>query len=205
MSFIRAIKVRTNPFSQLLGGKQAISFDDIAFGMNPLGLDRVQPGTFGRQKEGQNPHAFAFLLDQMIVPSDPSPHDLAHVKGGIIPDQQPAGLALRLQAGATPLQKLGSDGTHRASIDKAQRHPLTNGFIGRTLLPKHPITGEGFWVRITLLPDLFDQAYRLLLILPGMQTGKRESAPPHLVQKADGPARLRACPGDQAIARRFFL
>ena len=205
MSFIRASKVRTNALGQLLGGKQAISLDHLAFGMHPLRLNRVEPGTFGRQKTGQNTHPCARLLDQAVVLSDPGPHQLAHVKGGIIPDQQPVGLALRLQLGATPRQKLGGDGTHRATIHKAQRQLTAERITGRSLLPKDPITGQRLWVGIILLPDLLHQPYRLIFPLPRLHPRQCEPAPPDLIQKPDGPARLCACPGDQAIARRFFL
>jgi len=204
MSFIRASKVRTNALGQLLGGKQAISFDHIASGMNPFGLNGIEPRAFGGQKEGQNAHALALLRDFEVVLSDPGPHQLAPMKRGVIPDEQPAGLALRLQLGATPLQKLGRDGTHWSPIHKAQRH-LAAGRIGcRTLLPKDPIAGEGFWVRIILLPDLLDQTNRMIFALPRLRPRQREPAPPHLIQKPDGPARLRARPGDQAVACRFF-
>src|SRR6266487_1872912 len=205
MSFIRAPKVRTNSLGQLLGGKQAILLDHIAFGMNPLRLNRIEPGTFGRQKKGQNTHPFALLLDLLVVLSDPGLHQLAHVKGGIIPNQQPVGLALHLQLGATPLQKLGGESTHRATINKAQRHVTAERITGRSLLPKDSITGESLWVGIILLPDLLHQTNRMIFTLPRLHQRQCEPAPPDLIQKPDGPARLRACPGDQAIARRFFL
>src|SRR5512142_2337766 len=205
MSFIRASKVRTNALGQLLGSQQAISFDHLAFGMNPFGFDRIEPGAFGGQKAGQNAHALALLLDEEVMLSNPGPHQLARMKRGVIPDEQPASLALRLQLGATPLQKLGGDGTHRSPIHKAQRH-LATGWIGcRTLLPKDPITGEGFWVRIILLPGLLDQTKRMIFALPGLRPRQREPAPPHFIGKSDGPARLRARPSDQAVACRFFL
>lgn len=84
MSFIRASKVSTNALGQLLGGKQAISFDHMTFGMNPCGFDRIEPGAFGGQKEGQNAHALALLLDEEVMLSDPSPHQLAGMKRGVI-------------------------------------------------------------------------------------------------------------------------
>jgi len=88
--------------------------------------------------------------------SDPGPHQFAHMKRGVIPDEQPAGFALRLQLSATPLQKLGRDGAYRSPIHKAQRHLAAGGIGGGTLLPKDSITGESLWVRIILLPDLLD-------------------------------------------------
>ena len=115
-----------------------------------------------------------------------------------------AGLALRLQSDATPLQKLGRDGADRATCDETQRHLLADRISGRSLLPKHAIAGEGFRVGIPFFPGLFHQAHRLILILPGMDARKGKPAPPHFVQKTNGPAALLAGPADQAIASVFF-
>lgn len=194
----------TNAFSQLLSREQPIGLYNSLLCMDPLRLDRVEPGTFGRQKEGQNAHAFALLLDLLIVLTNPGSHHLAVMPGGIIPDQQPGRLALRLESGATPLQKLGRDGTHRTTGDEAKRHLLADRLSGRTVLPKHPITGQRFGIRITLFPGLLHQAHRLMLILPGMQMRECKPAPPYLVQKPNRPAALLAGPGDQPIACVFF-
>ncbi len=67
--------------------------------MYPLGLDWVEPRTFRRQ----NAHPFALSLDLLVLLSDPGPHLLAVMPGGIIPDQKPASLALLLQSSADPL------------------------------------------------------------------------------------------------------
>lgn len=44
---IRAVKMVTDPLSQLASRKQAIVFDNMAFAMNPFRLNGVEPGTFG--------------------------------------------------------------------------------------------------------------------------------------------------------------
>src|SRR5436309_5230244 len=204
MWFIGASKVSTNAFSQLLGGQQHVGFHNSFLRMYPLGLDRVEPGTFGRQKKGQNAHPLVLFLDLLVVLSDPGLNLLAVMPGGVIPDQEPVLLALLLQPGADPFQKLGRNGADRTAIDKTQRHQAADRIGDRTLLPKHPIASEGFWIRIILLPDLLHQVDRLVFALPGIERGQSKPAPPHLVQKADGPAGLRARPGHQPIACVFF-
>lgn len=194
----------TNAFSQLLGGQQAIGFHNSLLGMHPLGLDRIEPGTFGGQKEGQDAHPGALLLDLAVVLTNPGSYQLAVMPGSVIPDQQPAGLARRLQSGADPLQELRGDGAHWTAIHKTQRHLAAERISGRTLLPQHSIAGKGFWIRIILLPDLFHQAVRLVFALPGIERGQSKPAPPHLIQKADRPAWLLTTPGDQPIACVFF-
>ncbi len=202
--FIGAAKVSTNTFSQLLSREQPIGFHNSLLRMDPLRLDRVEPRTFGGQKEGQNAHAFTLLLDLLVVFANPGTHHLAHMKGGVIPDEQPGGLALRLQPLATPLQKLGGNGADRTTGDEAKRHLLPDRISNRSLLPEHPITGERFGVRITLYPGLLHQAHWLILILPGMDARKRKPAPPDFVQKTNRPAALLAGPGEQPIAGVFF-
>jgi hypothetical protein len=165
---------------------------------------RPAPAAFGRQKHGQNAYTFALLLDQIVVLSYPGPHDLAHMEGGVNSDPQPRGFANRLQMIATPLRNLGGDGAYWTSCDEAQRHLLANRISCRTVLPKHPVTGQRFGIRITFLPSLFQQAHRQLCILPGMQARKRDAAPPHPIQKPNCTAWLCARPGDQAIACLFF-
>lgn len=194
----------TNAFSQLFGGKQAIGFHENLLCMHPLGLDRVEPGTFGRQKERQDAHPFTLLPHLTVMLSDPGLHDLAGMPGGIVPDEQPGGFALRLQPVTDPLQKLRGDGTDWAPIHKTQRHLAADRISGWTLLPKDPITGEGFWIRIILLPDLFHQMDWIIFALPGIQRRQGKPAPPDLIQKANGPAGLLARPGNQPITCVFF-
>lgn len=97
MGFIRTTKVGTDALRQLTSRKQAIEFHDVALGMDPFGFNRVQPGTLGRQQERQDAHAFARLLDLLIVRPYPGPYGLALMPGGVIPDQEPVGLALLAQ------------------------------------------------------------------------------------------------------------
>jgi len=196
--------VSTNALSQLLGGQQRVGFHKSFLCMDPPGLDGVEPRTFGRQKKGQNAHPCVLFLHLLIVLSDPGLHLLAVMPGGIIPDQEPVVLALLLQPGADPFQKWGRKGADWTPIHQTQRHQAADGIGDWTLLPKNPVAGEGFWIRIILLPNLFHQANRVIFALPRIQNRQGKPAPPHLIQKADGPARLLARPGDQPIACVFF-
>src|SRR2546421_7831767 len=66
MWFIRTSKVRTDPLGKLFGGQQTIPFDHIALCVNPFGFDRVEPGAFRGQKEGQNTH-LCWLLGTSVL------------------------------------------------------------------------------------------------------------------------------------------
>src|SRR4051794_12727559 len=107
MCFIGTAKVRTNAPGQLRSGKQAVGFDNGPLAMRPFRFDRVEPGAFRREAKGQNPYSFPALFDLLIVFSDPGPHALADMPGGIVPNQQPSTLALRLQSLTAPIEKLG--------------------------------------------------------------------------------------------------
>lgn len=74
--------------------------------MEPLRLNRIQPGALFRQKGRQNANTSPLLLDLVVVFTNPSAYVLTAMLGGVIPDQQPCRFALRLQVGATPVQKL---------------------------------------------------------------------------------------------------
>ena len=204
MSFVRTLKISTDPLCKLLGRKPAVGFDDLAFAMHPFGFDRVEPGAFGRQQEGQNVYPCAFSFDAAVVLANPGTLSQAFVPGSVIPNEQPGRLALLVQKVAASLQELRSHGTDWPSIHKAQRHLITLGLLGFASLPQYSITGQSLWIRIALFPGLFHQVHRVLWLLPGVQPGQSKSAPPHFIQKTNGPAWLGTRPGDQAVACRFF-
>ncbi len=98
----------TNAFSQKLRREQTIGFHNSLLGMHPLRLDRVEPGTFGGQKEGQNPNAFALLLDLAVVGTHPGTYLFAHMPGGVVPNQQKGGSCLALAVGCNTTPEIGS-------------------------------------------------------------------------------------------------
>lgn len=191
MSFIRTVVIGTNPLSQLLGCEQPIGFDDSTLAMNPFGFNGIESGTLGRQKQRENAHAFACLLDLLIVRTYPGTHDLAVMPGGIVPDQQPCVFALPFQLAAAPVEKLGRESTHRTPIDEAQRHLIAHRSLGWPTLPQHTIARQGFGIRIILLPGLFHQTNRIIARLPSMSGRQGKATPPHLIEKTNRPgARL---------------
>lgn len=204
MIFIGTAKVSTDPLGQLSGGQQAIGLDHVAFAMNPFGLNGVQPGTLGGEKEGQNAHPLAFLLDLLVVFANEGSHFLTVVPGGVVPDQQPGGLSLLRQLLAAPIEKLGGDVADWASSHKAQRHLTANGMSSFPLLPEHAITGQRLGVGVGFLPGLLHQVDRVISILPGMKLRQSKTAPPDFIEKPDSPVWTRAGVVDQTVTCRFF-
>src|SRR2546423_13627360 len=126
MRFIRTAKMGTHALSQLWSRKQTIGFNHGALAMNPLGLNWVEPGTFGGQEARQDADALALRFHLGVVLADPGAHELAHMPRGIVPNEQPGGLSLGLQLLTSPLQKLRgnvADGTPR---HKTQRHLIAD-------------------------------------------------------------------------------
>src|SRR5262245_58878130 len=113
-------EIGTCAIRDLVGREQAVRLDDGALAVDPLRLDRVEPGMFDRQGPGQDAHALTLLLDPPVVGADPRPHRLADMPGGVVPDQGPRAHAQRLQLETTPgheRRRHGADGT---PVDKAQ-------------------------------------------------------------------------------------
>src|SRR5579872_3926078 len=114
--------------SQFSAGQQARGFEHLALAMEPLGLDRIEPGALARQGADDQAHAVPRLFNRAIMLAYPGPHDLAVMPGGVVPDQQHRLLAALLGARRTPQQEVDGDGTDGAPIDEAQPEflvPLT--------------------------------------------------------------------------------
>src|SRR6266700_3735550 len=148
MRFIRTAKVGSDPLRQLASGQHPVVLDYVALGMHPFGFDRIEPGTLRGQQERQNPHALACLFDLLIVLANPAANGLTLMPGGVIPDQEPVGLALFEQALAAPLQELGRDGAHWSSrhkpqpgLDLGQRKATPPDFIAKADGPTRLLAG----------------------------------------------------------------
>jgi hypothetical protein len=204
MRLIRTAKVGTDALGKLRGRKQAVGLHNIAFGMDPFGLDWIEPGTLLGQKQGENAHSFALLLDLLIVPTNPGAHLFTVMPGRVVPNQQPGGFASCLQSRAAPVQKLNGNITDRATGHETQRHLFADRLRGCPTLPEHSIASKSFRVRISFFPGLLHQTDWILFALPGIHARQRKTAPPDLVKEADGPRRLLTGPGNQPIACVFF-
>src|SRR5438874_228255 len=134
-------KMGTNALSQLLSRKQPAWFNHGPLTMDPLGLNGVKPGTFGGQEARQDADALALSFHLGIMFANPGAHELAHMPGGIVPNEQPGCLSLGLQVVTSPLQKLGGDVADWASRDKTQRHLITDRLLCRSALPQNAIAG----------------------------------------------------------------
>src|ERR687887_1428061 len=100
------------------GRQQVLRVHDRALAMQPLGLNRIEPGTLAGQQGTDEAHALAALLDVALVLAHPGAHALAIMPGGIVPDQQDGALALLLRPLRTPRQEGDGDRTDGAALDE---------------------------------------------------------------------------------------
>src|SRR5579862_6404578 len=200
MIFVGTAQSLADAILQFAGGEQARGLDDLALGMDPVRLDRIEPWAFDRQGAREDAHALPLALDLEIPVADPGADGAADLPGGVVPDQEQDGLALRFELGAAPAQERGRHRAERPAVDEAQP-----GLLGRVhRADQEPVGGQGLGVRIVLGDGLLDQAQGRIGRRPSMHRGRGGPPPPGLVLEAQGPGRVRRQEADQAIARPFF-
>src|SRR2546423_15251898 len=92
----------TDTIGEFGGREQAVGFHDLALAVEPLGLDRVEPGALDRQVAHDQADAFARELYLPVGRADPGADDLAVVPARGIPDQQDIALAPAQGRGRAP-------------------------------------------------------------------------------------------------------
>src|SRR3712207_7512204 len=77
-----------DPVGQFVGAEQPIGLYDLALGVDPHRLYRVEPRALLGQKARNDPHSLAPRFDPAIVLGDPTFDALALVPACVVPDQQ---------------------------------------------------------------------------------------------------------------------
>ncbi len=107
--------VGTDALHQFGHWKQPSWFSHSPFVMNPLGFNRVEPGTLAGQPTDNQPTA-ALLLDQAVMSFNPSPNLVADVPGSIVPNEKQGPFPLSSKISQKPRQKGGGDSTRGLTI-----------------------------------------------------------------------------------------
>ena len=205
MRFLRASKVRTDSFFQLLRGQQAVGFHHTPLAMPPARLHRIQPRTFRGQGTDQNPHALTRLLDRSVGRFDPLPHRLTDMPGRIVPDQPPHPFAPSRQLLTAKVQKLRRDPAHTTPLNKPQPDLFRQGGGRRGTTDQPPIARHCLGVLVLFVHRLFHQTQRMPPLAPRRPSGALPTAPPSFILKSQRPIGLRLCPTPQAIPAVFFV
>jgi hypothetical protein len=94
-----AAKVVTDALSEFLSGQKASRFNNRSLAMDPLWLYAVEPGTLSGQPARNDADTlfavFHFVQLCLIVLTQPGSDVLAHMPGGVIPNQHQHAFTLR--------------------------------------------------------------------------------------------------------------
>ena len=118
MRFTFTVIVGIDPRFEFVGTQQPVWFRHRPLAMDPFRFYGVQPRAFAGQWADHNTHALGTPLDLLIVLTDPVPHGMTAVPGGIVPDQQQGREALGRELGGAPRQKLYGDRTDGGARSK---------------------------------------------------------------------------------------
>src|SRR5918994_2148567 len=189
----------TDPVGKLISADQPLGLNYLAFAMNPLGLYRIEPRTFGGQQTRHYPYSsFATtIFDVAVVGSDPASHPMALMPACVVPNKEQGLLGSPLEILAAPPKKLSSYSAHRPAIDKPQPGLFKLGQI-------HPVAGEGLRLRIILSRLLLHKTHRLCAIRPGAQARSLEAREPSLVLESQSPLRMGCGEPYQPISSPFL-
>src|SRR5215210_2454811 len=195
---MRTVEDHAYSLSQLVSCEESVGLDHLALGMNPLGLNRVEPRALFGQKAAYDPHSFATVFDFPVVRGNPLCDLLGDVPGSVVPDQYPNPLARRLKLLAAPREEAGGYPAHGAAIHEAQPYLLELRHI-------EPVAGDGLRIGVLLGDRLLHQAQGLSCIAPTVEGRPRQPAEPGLVQETYDPLGATFGQADQSVAPPFFL
>ena len=136
MLVVRTTEDPADPVGELVSAEQSLGLCDLAFGVDPLGLDRVEPRALDGQRARYYPNPPAAGFNPAVVGGDPTSHLVAFVPACVIPDQKQGLFAPRLESSATPSEELRGYGAHRAAVYE----PKPSLFKLRQV---QPVAGEG--------------------------------------------------------------
>src|SRR5215211_1764298 len=199
MIVVRTTKYPAHPLGKLVRPQQTVRLDDLALCVDPLGLYGVKPRALLRKKTTHDSHSLPALLDLAVVLPEPSPHLFGDVPRGVVPDEQQNLLAYIFELFQAPLEKLRGYGTDGPAVDETQPRIIDLGQI-------EPVAGDGLRLGIVFGDRLLDEAKRLALLAPTVQSGQGQPAPPALIQETDCPlGGVGPCDPHQPVAAPFFF
>src|SRR5215210_3831202 len=199
MFLVSAAEDTANTIGKLVGSEQSLGLSNLAFAMDPLRLDGVQPRALFGQKARNYPHpSFATVgLDLAVMGGYPVAHFFTLVPGGVVPDQKQRLFARRSELVGAVAEKLRGYGTYGSAVHEPQP-----GFS----YPRQvqPVAGQRLGLGIILARSLLEEAHRLSIARPRMQRSPLEAGEPALVLEAHNPPRMGLCQTDQPVAIPFL-
>src|SRR5215208_4429231 len=93
MLFVSTAEGPANPVGELRSTEQPLRLYNLAFAMDPLGLDGIEPRALGGQQTRHYPDPMAGGFDTAVVGADPASHLMAFVPACVVPDKKQSLLA----------------------------------------------------------------------------------------------------------------
>src|SRR5215211_3017818 len=187
MLVMRTTEDPADSVGELISSKQSLGLCNLAFAVDPLRLDCIEPWALGGQQARYYPIPKAAGFDFSVVRCASVSHLSAFVPTCVVPDQEQDLLAYRLEPVATPPEKLRGYGAHWAAVHEPQP-PL---FEFRHI---QPVAGESLRLGIVLSRRFLEEAHRVARLCPGVQTRPLKAAEPGLILEAQYP--MRIAPGE---------
>jgi hypothetical protein len=94
-----------NPVGELVSTKQPLGLNDLAFAMDPLRLDRIEPRTLSGQQTRHYPDPMAGGFDLAVVGVDPASDLSAFMPACVVPDKKQCLFAPLPEPVAAPREK----------------------------------------------------------------------------------------------------
>ena len=197
MLFVITAEDTANPLGELVCTEQPLGLNYLAFGVDPLGLYRIEPRALGGQQRWHYPNPTAAGFDTAVVGADPISHLMALVPTSVVPDKKQSLLTPLPKPVAPPREKLGSYGAHGSTIHEPQPGLLK-------LRQVKPVAGESLRLGIVLFRFFLKKAYRLCGIRPGTQSRSLQAGEPSLLLEAQSPLWMALGESYQPVSSPFF-
>src|ERR671911_668531 len=180
MLVMRATEHPAHPLGELVRSQEAVGLYDLALGVDPLGLDGVQPRTLLRKQATDDPHALAALLDAAVVFPEPPSHLFRDMPARVVPDEDEELLAKSFELLEAPRKQPRRYRRNRPSV-----HEPDPRFIDPWQIES--VAAYGLRLRVVFGDRPLGEAKGLAIGAPGVQRGQDHPAPPALVQEAHRP------------------
>lgn len=187
--------VSTDARNQFTRTKLALGLHHCPLPVNPMRLNAIQPGAFGRQLADEDSHSFLSLCFSVVCP-DPAPYRLGEVPRGIIPDHQQRGLPFSCQLPQDPVEKFRRQTRYGPATNKPQPNlfPISS---------QQPITANCLGVWISLINRLLYEPQRFCFS-PTVHRRLSKTTPPDFISISQNPLRVLFGQSDQAVPRLFL-
>jgi hypothetical protein len=105
MLFVSTAEDPANSVGELVSAKQSLGLNYLAFAVDPLWLDCVEPRALGGQQTRHYPNPMASALDFPVMSGDPASDLMALMPACVVPDKKQGLFTPLLESVAAPTKK----------------------------------------------------------------------------------------------------